>query len=280
MQGYKGWVLSEGKLKSSVQDFIWNNATERALCKHGCDVAECLENHSCTCGFYSLKDLKRLAREYPSFEIYGTVYSHGVVTEGVSGFRAEKMTILSLFTMDFALGKRLQEAYPGVAIMTPPKEILDLQKAYSREDNWQLRSQRAIARRQELAKQLQDARDRYPGGFDAEKERLGRILRNKSRQELIAFSKEYAAIDEWAARVNGGRIEKRSRKAKAGDMVFEANNTVHPYVFIGSCRPNQYASMRYMLDRNGVLVRRPNIRRWDEESELMEARKQAIEEWE
>ena len=280
MESYRGWRLKGGKLVSWAHQIEWESSTITAKCMHGCEAGYCIEHHECQCGIYSRKDLGTLIKEYPAMDVYGIIYNHGTVFEGKTGLRSEKVTIRALFTADFTTGKILTENYPGVAILMPPPEILALKKFEYREDDWQLRMQRAAARRYELQKQLQDAKERYPGGFPAEKERLGRILRNKSRQELIQFAKEYAAIDEWAARVNGGRIEKRSRKAKAGDMVFEANNTVHPYVFIGSCRPNQYASMRYLLDRNGVLVRRPNIRRWDEEPGLMEARKQAIEEWE
>lgn len=279
MESYRGWNLKGGFLHSYSHDMTWDSPTVTATCMHGCETAFCIANHHCACGIYSRKDLKLLLKEYADMDIYGIIYNHGVVFEGASGLRAEKATIRALFTADIAQGKILAKNYPGVAILMPPPEVLELSKKQVYHDNWQQRYQKTRLRIKAMADAMDDAKSRYPGGFNAEKERLGRILKNKTRQEIIQFAKEYAAIDEWAARVNGGKIESRTKKAKPGDMVFEANNTMHPYVFIGSCRPNQYASMRYMFDRNGVLVRRPNIRRWDEEPGLMAARKQAIEEW-
>lgn len=279
MESYRGWRLKGGWLTSynHNSDKVWESTTETAVCSHGCDVAFCLEKHQCSCGIYSRKDLKALIAEYPGMDIYGVIYNHGVVFEGQSGLRAEKVTIRALFTTDFATGAILSKNYPGVTILMPPPEIVEREPdPYDRYNKRYLSIQKS---RNEILKAQMDAKARYPGGFNAEKERLARILKSQSREQLIEFAKEYGALDEWALRVNGGRIEKRTRKAKAGDMVFEANDDTHPYIFIGSCRPNQYASMRYLLDRNGVLVRRPNIRRWDEEPGLMEARKQAIEEW-
>lgn len=282
MESYRGWRLKGGKLWSYAHQFEWESSTLVASCAHGCDAGECLEKHPiCACGIYSKNSLVELIKEYPAMDIYGIVYNHGVVIEGEKGVRAEKVTIRALFTADFAQGAILARNYPGVAIVVPPPEILALSQRAEREDDWQGRMMRARARNQERIDWMKDAQKRYPGGFAEEKKRLESFLRNKTRKELVQFAKLYVATsDEWAKRVWGGKIEKRTKKAKPGDMVFEANNTVHPYVFIGSCRPNQYASMRYLLDRNGVLVRRPNIRRWDEEPGLMEARQQAIEEWE
>ena len=280
MESYRGWTLREGRLHSWThnRDTAWESSTVTAVCNHGCDVAFCLENHQCGCGIYSRKSLKALIDEYPQMDIYGVIYNHGVVFEGASGLRAEKVTIRALFTSDFHTGKILERNYPGVAILMPPPEISERkQEPYYYSNK---RHEALMRRRMEILQTQKDAQQRYPGGFNEEKTRLGRILKGKSRQELIEFAKEYSAIDEWAVRVQGGPIEKRTRKAKPGDMVFEANDDTHPYIFIGSCRPNMNSSMRYLLDRNGVLVRRANIRRWDEEPGLMEARKQAIEEWE
>lgn len=280
MESYRGWRLKAGMLYSwsHNQTEAWESSTMTAVCAHGCDVAFCLENHQCSCGIYSRKNLKALVDEYSGMDIYGVIYNHGMVFEGQSGLRSEKVTIRALFTADFHTGQLLAKNYPGVAILLPPPEITERkQYPYYYSDK---RYQAAMKRRMEIFQAQKDAQARYPGGFQEEKKRLARVLKGAGKEELVQFAKEYSSIDEWAAKVNGGRIEKRTRKAKAGDFVFEANDDTHPYIFIGSCRPNIQSSMRYLLDRNGILVRRPNIRRWDEESEFLEARKQAIEEWE
>ena len=278
MESYRGWNLKADRLHSLNHDMVWNDTTVVAKCEHGCEIALCLGQHQCSCGIYSRKKLKTLLEEYPDMDIYGVVYNHGVVFEGATGLRAEKVTIRALFTADFQTGKILAKNYPGVAIMTPPPEIVA--KKPDPYDRYAGRWQALQNRRKATMLALADAKQRYPGGFNEEKTRLARILKGAGREKLIEFAKEYSASDEWAAKVNGGRIEKRTKKAKAGDFVFEANNDTHPYIFIGSCRPSINASMRYMFDRNGVLVRRPNIRKWDQEPAFIEERKQAIEEWE
>lgn len=126
-EGYRGWSIKRSdhriKLHSASQDFSWLDTTVTATCSHGCEVGFCLENHKCSCGLYSRKDLPYLLSEYSHLEIFGVVYNHGVVVEGQSGYRAEKATIRALFTSDFALGRELNEWYPGVSIMVPPSEI-------------------------------------------------------------------------------------------------------------------------------------------------------------
>lgn len=279
MQSYRGWKVEGGWLRSYSHDMLWKTTTVTATCDHGCKVSDCLEHHDCSCGIYSRKDLKHLLKEYNSMDIYGSIYNHGVVVEGATGFRAEKVTILSLFTADFALGKILAKNYPGVAIMFPPEEVIKAQRQVFHEDDYQARWQRARQRAIERVNAVAMAKIKFPLGPEAEKQRLMALLKGANREKIIEFAKEYASTDEWAARLWQGHIEKRTKKAKPGDMVFEANDDTHPYIFIGSTRPNPHASMRYLFDRNGILVKRPNIRRWDEEPELMEARRQAIEEW-
>ncbi len=282
MESYRGWNLRAGRLYSlnHKSDQPWESATQIAVCDHGCEAALCIEQHQCTCGIYSRKNLKHLLKEYPDMDIYGVVYNHGVVFEGQQGLRSEKVTIRALFTADIIQGKILARNYPGVAIVMPPVEVAEAQKARVSGDNWQQRWQKTRERIKALQEALIDAKEKYPGGFQEEKKRLASLLKGANKDKLIEFAKEYSSTDEWALKVNGGRVESRTRKAKAGEFVFEANDDTHPYIFIGSCRPNIQSSMRYMFDRNGVLVRRPNIRKWDEEPAFIEARKQAIEEWE
>lgn len=285
METYRGWSLVEGKLHSAYvgpnQSTLWETTTLTAICPHGCDPAECLERHpACTCGIYSLKSLKALAEQYPGMDIYGVVYNHGVVFEGARGLRSEKVTIRALYTSDFVTGTLLAKNYPGVAILLPPPEITEIRPRQKSLDNWQQQILRTRMRAQERASAVEMAKIKYPQGPTVEKTRLMGLLKGANREKIIEFAKEYASTDEWAARNWQGHIEKHTKKARPGDMVFEANDDTHPYVFIGSTRPNPYTSMRFLFDRNGILVKRPNIRRWDEEPDLLEARKQAVEEWE
>ncbi len=168
-----------------------------------------------------------------------------------------------------------------MTIMFPPQEFIKKTPAErDHESAWQKAYQKKLARLRAIKSALDVSKLVYPGGPESEKLRLMALLKGANREQIIKFAKEYASTSDWAARNWQGHIEHRTRKAKAGDMVFEANEDSHPYVFIGSTRPNEHQSMRWLFDRNGVIVRRPNIRRWDEEPQHLEARKQAVEEWE
>ena len=123
MESYRGWRLQGGHLWSANNDTLWESPTLTAVCKHGCEAGFCIQNHDCTCGIYSRKDLGHLLKEYGHMDVYGIVYNHGVVFEGQTGLRSEKVTIRALFTADFHTGKILEQNYPGVAILVPPAEI-------------------------------------------------------------------------------------------------------------------------------------------------------------
>lgn len=298
MESYRGWRIKENatfprlmglvpskppiQLMSYSHNTVWESSTMTATCEHGCDIAVCLsEGHQCSCGLYSLKSATKLMETYGNMDVYGIIFNHGAVHEGEGGFRSEKATIRVLYTADIELQKKLQVAYPDVTIMFPPEEFI--KKTPEERDwtsAWQRAYQKKMKRLQAIKTSVEVSKLVYPGGPDAEKERLMALLKGANREQIIKFAKQYASTDEWAQRNWQGHIEHRTRKAKAGDMVFEANEDSHPYVFIGSTRPNEHQSMRWLFDRNGVLVKRPNIRKWDEEESMLEARKRAIEEWE
>lgn len=297
MESYRGWRVKRNddwndrllglmpskppvQLQSASAQTIWTSSTMVAECNHGCDIKVCLEQeHTCMCGLYSLRDPARLMEEYSYLEVYGVVYNHGIVIEGEKGFRAEKVTIRVLYTADFALAEQLKVAYPDVAIRFPPKEFIK-KTPKKRDDNsrWQSAYAKKLAREAARAQSLTLSKIVYPGGFPAEQKRIASLLKGAKREEIVKFAKEYAQSD-WSDRCWQGQREKRN-KAKAGDIIFRANDDTVPYVFVGSSRPNEYQSMRFMIGAGGLLVRHPNIRRWDEEPGMMKARKQAIEEWE
>lgn len=285
METYKGWRLEGGRIYPSNYNQPqngWETATLTATCAHGCDVGECLEKHpACTCGIYSKNNLKSLLEEYPMLDIYGIVYNHGVVVEGERGVRAEKATIRVLYTADITLAKILQHNYPGVTIEMPPKEILELDVPAAFADIWRVRREKKNARRRERQAAIDAAKIKYPGGPKAEKERLMKLLKNASLTDIVEFAKEYGNSGAWMAPNWVGYAQKRSKGINPGDVCFETNNDTTPYVFVGSTRDRtDNASIRYLLGRNGILVKRAQISKWNEDESLTEARLEAIKEWE
>jgi len=119
---------------------------------------------------------------------------------------------------------------------------------------------------------------KYPGGPKAEQLRLLKLLRNASRAQIVEFARSYGSSAEFLER-NWLYKAENSRKAKPGDIVFETNNTIQPYIFVASVRYNSSSSMRWLFGRNGQLYKRTNIRRWDEEPMFLEERQAAINEW-
>lgn len=285
MEGYRSWFFENNRLKSvSHTGFVWHSSTVEATCQHGCEIADCLTNHKCTCGIYSLKSLELLASQYGYMDIIGVIENHGVVVEGELGYRAEKATIRALFTNDFDLGSRLQAVYPDVAIQLIPANIADKlrkqrQSYSSSQSSWEKTQQRAREKEARLQAALGINKILYPGGPKAEEQRLLKLLRGASRAQIQEFAKVYGSSSEWVRR-NWLPKAENSRKAKPGDIVFEANDDTKPYVFIGSTRNNKWASTRWLFGRNGLVYRRANIRRWDEDDDLKESRFAAIQEWE
>lgn len=212
--------------------------------------------------------------------IYGVIYNHGSLIEGVNGFRSEYATVRVLYTSDLELGRELSKSYPDVAIMFPPPELLEvLNKPNPYATTWEINKKKQQEKQKKIQNAIALAKELYPEGPEAEKQRLLNLLRGASRQQIVEFAKEYGAGD-WHQRFWLHKKE-NSSKAKPGDIIFEANDDTKPYVYIGSTRnSSNQMSVRYMFGRNGFLYKRANIRKWDEEPELMESRKLAIEEWE
>lgn len=286
MIGYRSWrVTEEGKLQSLNFPFIWESTKVQATCSHGCEIGLCLREHNCNCGIYSLKSLEALRDSgyipstFSYYTIYGSVFNHGVVKEGTLGFQAEAVTIMSLYTADIALGKLLQENYPGVAILLPSAAILSMtkedKKLNSYEYRWAKRQQRLKTQKLDLVM----SELAFPGGPETEKVRLAGLLRNANREQIVSFAREYGGSEHFRQAFWLPRVE-NSRKAKPGDFVFAANSTFPAYVFLGSTRSRPETSTRYVMGRYGEVKRIVNIRKWDEEQEFLEERKRAIEEWE
>lgn len=284
MEGYRGWRLENGRL-TSYNNFVWTSSTMKAECNHGCDIEDCIEHHQCSCGFYAKNSLEEII-SYPKgfFDIYGLVYQFGSVMVGQNGQRSSHLAIRVLYTADFSLAQELKAMYPDVEIQMPPAALIrhmnESQATYTyQNDDWQKRMARKQERERVKKEAIEAAKKKYPGGPDEEKKRIAKLLRGASRYQIQDFAKKYGSSPEFAERNWLGKVE-NSKKAKPGDIVFEANDDTKPYVFIGSTRPNQYSSMRWLLSYNGLLYKRPNIRKWDEDPEFLESRKRAMEEWE
>lgn len=295
MEGYRGWYLTstpEGTFLQSTSliprtfaadegaRMVWGSSTLEAVCKHGCEIGLCLRKHECSCGVYSLSTLARVLEQYPGLDIYGMVYNHGVVVEGMNGFRAEKCTVRALFTADIDLGRKLRIAYPDVAINFPPKEITDQTPHKGYQDAWSRTRSARKARLEAANTVIAAAKVKYPGGPTAEQNRILELMRGATRARIVEFCKEYGSSPDWLER-NWLAKGENSRKAKPGEIVFEANDDTKPYVFIGSVRQRGgQSSIRWLMGRNGYIYRRQNIRRYYDENEFMESRQAAIDEWE
>lgn len=280
---FRCWTLEGTHLQSVSSQHIWNTRTFVALCSHGCQVPECLKNHQCSCGIYSKKTLDELLEEfqlkYRSY-IYGKVLLQGTILDAEKGYRSESATILEIYTDDIKLGQELKSQYFGIKILSNPRKILDMQLKFQHErdtDNWRVRNEKEELKRKEKAALLESQKARWPGGYKTEKERLAKLLVNKSKEELVAFAHEYANNGEWEERC---WIKKEnSRKAKTGEFVFVYNDSTRPFIFIGSSRDYSESSMRYLIGEGGELVRKANIRKWNEEEMFKDERQVAIEEW-
>lgn len=288
METFRGWLLTEknGKtyLMSSTRNFIWDSSNMVANCQHGCEIQECLENqHACMCGFYSKKDLKNLLSDYNNFPVYGIIYNYGIVVEGSLGVRAEKAMVIALYVSDLTLSTKLKDTYPDIKFLLPTKEITNVYNRLAKREispkDWQTKhntwKQKQIVNQRKIA----SLKKQYPGGEESENAYVKRRLVNATKEEIIEYAIAYAKDGKWAERRWLVKIE-NSRKANPGDIIFAANNTTKPFVYIGSTRPfGGQSSIRYAINPYGEIKRLQNIRRWDEESTLKNQREKAIKEW-
>jgi hypothetical protein len=278
--GYRGWYIDENATLLSVHERVeWKSQVIEAICSHGCEIAYCLEHHDCMCGIYSLSDLEKVVQTYPGFPVYGKIHNHGIVVVGEYGYRAEIAMIQELYTSDLILGEKLKAKYPGVHVSFPPATIVDVMHTWTHAPNTAQKWINIQNKRKALADKKAALELKYPGGFVAEYRRIQRLLKGKTRDELVEFAKTYAHSQEWADHSHVAKIE-NSRKAKPGEFVFLTRDTITPYIFVGSARhPYGQSSIRYLLAEGGNLVRKTNIRKWDEEAPLLKERQLAIQSW-
>lgn len=264
------------KLRSTNQDFYWGKVT-LASCSHGCEIDECLKNHNCQCGLYSLKELNDFHDGYRvSSEVYGRVSLQGVVVEFEKGYRSSMATIETFFADDEVIVLHLRYDFPGIEVLPLPDSLKPVaHSARNYNESWE-RKQKAIKARDSI---LENNKHLFPGGMRAEQDRVAAILRNKTAEEVVAWAKDYAESGEWIARTWAWKPE-NSKKYRPGTFVFSANNDVTPYIFIGSTRARgDYSSSRLLLTRDGMLVKRANIRNWNEDPNYRAARANAIANW-
>lgn len=275
---YRTWNYYDGKLHSTNTAYIWGSRSTIASCAHGCEIGLCLKEHDCRCGLYSVKTLELLHEGSVYGDVYGRLSLHGVVVEFEKGYRSEMAFIEVIYCDEPTWVEPLKRNYPGVEIEPIPDfmKFKEIKYHYSIYDQSYYRRQKL---REERMAQQKVYKKQYPGGFAAEQDRVMALLRNKSLPEIQAFATEYGNSREWVARTWAWKPE-NSRKYKVGSIVFASNDDLVPYFYVGSTRaPSAQASIRLLLSGEGKLVRKTNIRNWDEDDQYKEQRAIAVANW-
>lgn len=111
MLAYRGWKVSEINGKATLVSpahgkYFWGEET-RALCDKCTKIIDFITvkmvtvdiGEDCSCGLYALKTPEKVMESYgSSSDIIGQVAMYGEkVIEGVSGFRASRMKVITLF---------------------------------------------------------------------------------------------------------------------------------------------------------------------------------------